>query len=76
MYQHNAIVYVAGRSASKAEDSIEKLRKLYPHSNGRIEFIQLDLADLTTLKPAVANFLSKEESLHVLTLNAGVRTIS
>jgi len=32
----------------------------------------VDLADLTTVKPAVEKFLEKEEKLHVLVHNAGV----
>ncbi|CAI7642617.1 unnamed protein product [Penicillium crustosum] len=73
LYQHNATLYLAGRSNSKAQTAIQSLRRLYPKSRGRAEFLELDLSDLPTLKRAVAQFLSKEDKLHVLTLNAGVR---
>ncbi|KAH9209480.1 hypothetical protein DL95DRAFT_477220 [Leptodontidium sp. 2 PMI_412] len=72
LYEHNAIVYMAGRSESKGQMSIEKLHELYPQSKGRVEFLYLDLSDLLTLKPAVIKFLSNEQRLDVLTLNAGV----
>jgi retinol dehydrogenase-12 len=35
-------------------------------------FLYLDLADLTTIKPAVEEFLGKEERLDVLVNNAAV----
>ncbi|KAL5335523.1 hypothetical protein BJX70DRAFT_374943 [Aspergillus crustosus] len=72
LYQHNATVYLAGRSNSKAQTAIQSLRSLYPDSRGRAEFLELDLSDLPTLKPAVTHFLSQQDKLHVLTLNAGV----
>ncbi|KAF2098522.1 NAD(P)-binding protein [Rhizodiscina lignyota] len=72
LYQHNATVYVAGRSQSKANAAITKLKNDFPRSGGRVEFLQLDLADLPTIKPAVQAFQQKERRLDVLTLNAGV----
>ena len=72
LYQRNGTVYVAGRSKSKAETAIEGIKSAYPSSNGRLEFLQLDLADLGTIKPAVEEFMKKESRLDKLTLNAGV----
>lgn len=72
LYQHNAVVYVAGRSQFKANAAIEKLRAEFSNSKGRVEFLQLDLGDLTTIKPAVETFRQKESRLDVLVLNAGV----
>lgn len=37
-----------------------------------MSFLQLDLSDLRTIKPAVEEFKRKESHLHVLTNNAGV----
>jgi len=39
---------------------------------GSVSFLQLDLSDLRTIKPAVEEFKRKEPHLHVLTNNAGV----
>jgi NAD(P)-dependent dehydrogenase (short-subunit alcohol dehydrogenase family) len=72
LYQRNATVYVAGRSKSKAETAISEIKQANPNSKGRIEFLQVDLADLPTIKPGVEDFLKKEKRLDVLTLNAGV----
>lgn len=72
LYRHNATVYVAGRSSSKANTAIEKLKSDWPESRGKLCFLQLDLADLTTIKPAAEEFLSKEMRLDVLVNNAGV----
>lgn len=65
-------MYIAGRSASNGADAVEKVKALYPRSDGDIEFIYLDLSDLTTLKPAADLFLSKERRLDGLIHNAGV----
>lgn len=72
LYQRNATVYVAGRSKSKAETAINAIKQAHPDSKGKIEFLEFDLADLKTIKPAVEDFLKKEKRLDVLTLNAGV----
>ena len=72
LYQRNATVYVAGRSKSKAEAAINGIKQEHPNSKGRLEFLQVDLADLTTIKPATEGFMKKEKRLDVLTLNAGV----
>ncbi|TAQ83480.1 hypothetical protein B7494_g8195 [Chlorociboria aeruginascens] len=72
LYGKNAIVYVAGRSAEKAAISISATKKLFPSSKGRIEFLLLDLADLSKIKNSAKAFLEKESRLDVLVNNAGV----
>jgi len=67
----NGTVYIAGRSQEKAFRAIEEIKSANPSSNGRLEFLQVDLADLTTIKKAADEFMFKESSLHVLTNNAG-----
>lgn len=73
LYAHNATVWVAGRSASKAEKAISSIRDASPSSNGRVEFLYLDLSDLKTIKPAVESFTAQQQRLDVLVNNAGVR---
>lgn len=51
---------------------MEELKQAHPESKGRVEFLQLDLADLGSVKPAVQEFLMREERLDVLVNNAGV----
>ncbi|KAI0380167.1 NAD(P)-binding protein [Hypomontagnella monticulosa] len=72
LYAHNATVWIAGRSASKAEKAILSIKSASPNSKGRLEFLSLDLADLSTIKPAVDAFVAKEPRLDVLVNNAGV----
>jgi len=63
---------MACRSENKAQAAIEEIKAAAPKSNGVLVFLPLDLADLTTVKPAAEAFLAKEEKLHVLFNNAGV----
>ena len=52
------------------------MKNALPKSLGRIEFMNVDLSDLRTVKPAVEAFLTREPQLHVLVSNAGVRQSS
>ncbi|GAB1319342.1 short-chain alcohol dehydrogenase [Madurella fahalii] len=72
LYAHNATVWVAGRSAAKAQKAISSIKEASPNSNGRLEFLYLDLSDLSTIKPAVHSFLARQDRLDVLVNNAGV----
>jgi NAD(P)-dependent dehydrogenase (short-subunit alcohol dehydrogenase family) len=72
LYQKNGTVYIAARSLSKIERAIKTLREGYPKSTGRLEYVIVDLADLTTIRPAADEFLKRETRLHVLFQNAGV----
>ncbi|KAK8103122.1 short-chain dehydrogenase [Apiospora sp. TS-2023a] len=73
LYAKNATVYLAARSEDKARRAIEEIRQNSPlSSTGKLVFIQLDLADLTTIKGSVKTFLDQESQLHVLFNNAGV----
>ncbi len=46
VYSKNGTVYVAGRSQGKADAAIEEIKKAHPSSDGRLEFLKVDLADL------------------------------
>jgi len=67
LYQHNGTVYVAGRSQSKADSAIEEIKQAHPNSDGRLEFLHVDLADLPTIKKSVEDFMNREQRLDVLT---------
>ena len=67
LYQHNGTVYVAGRSQSKAESAIEEIKQAHPSSDGRLEFLYVDLSDMPTIKKSVDDFMSREQRLDVLT---------
>ena len=72
LYQKNSTVYVAGRSTERCTTAIEKVKAEFPESDGRLEFLKVDLGDLTTIKKAAEEFRSKERRLDVLWNNAGV----
>lgn len=72
LYTHNATVYMAGRSASKAEKALASIKNASPTSKGRIEFLHLDLSDLSTIKPAVNSFSAQQQRLDGLVNNAAV----
>ncbi|KAI1421368.1 hypothetical protein F5Y12DRAFT_35134 [Xylaria sp. FL1777] len=72
LYSKHAKVYIAARSEAKAAAAIEDIKNAEPSSEGGLDFIKLDLADLTTIKASAQEFLRKEKQLHVLFNNAGV----
>ncbi|KAF2238237.1 NAD(P)-binding protein, partial [Viridothelium virens] len=72
LYQRNGTIYLAGRNEEKGLKSIKTIQEKIPESKGHIEFLKVDLADLASIKPAVDSFLSKSDTLHCLTNNAGV----
>ena len=76
LYAHNAIVYVAGRSQSKASTAISRIKNAIPKSLGRLEFMNVDFSDLSTMKPGVEAFLAREQRLDILVNNAGVRHVA
>jgi NADP-dependent 3-hydroxy acid dehydrogenase YdfG len=53
-------------------EAIRLLQKEIPDSTGALEWLQLDLSDLASIKLAVEEFQSKEKRLDVLWNNAGV----
>lgn len=66
----NAHVILACRDQAKAAGAIERIRE--KTKRGKLEFLQLDLADLDSIRDFVAEFAELGLPLHVLILNAGV----
>ncbi|KAG8694675.1 hypothetical protein FRC08_008323 [Ceratobasidium sp. 394] len=65
-----AKVYLAARSKAKADEAIEWLKA---ETGGKAPaFLQLDLADLASVRRAVEEYKQKEERLDVLFNNGGV----
>ncbi|KAL8821414.1 MAG: hypothetical protein Q9191_007310 [Dirinaria sp. TL-2023a] len=75
LYSKNASVYMAARSQDKAKHAIADIQQAWPQSKGSLTFLYLDLADLTTIKPAVERFTARESKLHVLFNNAAVQAL-
>lgn len=76
LYQKGARIYILTRSPTKASAAISAIKSSTPtpppNQGADIKFIFLDLADLTTIKPAVAAFAAQESKIDVLWNNAGI----
>jgi retinol dehydrogenase-12 len=66
---HNAKIYLAARSAQKANEAIAELKN---ETGKSAIFLQLDLSDIPAVRKSAQEFLSKESQLHILINNAGV----
>lgn len=69
LYSKNAKVYIAAREEA---GTISEIKKSEPASSGTLAFLQVDLADLKSVKAAAERFLASETRLNVLFNNAGV----
>ncbi|RWA12342.1 hypothetical protein EKO27_g2791 [Xylaria grammica] len=65
-----AKVFLTARSLEKGRAACESF--LEP---GRVEFLELDTTDLSSVRSAAANFLSKSPTLNVLVCNAAVMQV-
>jgi retinol dehydrogenase-12 len=65
-----ARVYLACRSRAKGEAAIAAIAA--ETGNDQVGYLPLDLADLDSVRACAADFLARDESLHVLVNNAGV----
>ncbi|EJU00096.1 NADP-binding protein [Dacryopinax primogenitus] len=70
LLEHNTRVYLAARSPAKAEEAIQHLKDLTKKED--IHFLQLDLADLPSVKKAADEFKAKEKRLDMLFNSGGV----
>ncbi|KAJ6476527.1 NAD(P)-binding protein [Mycena vitilis] len=65
----NAKVYLAARSPTKGKEAIAELET---ETKKQAKFLELDLADLRSIRKAAETFLAKEERLDILFNNGGV----
>ncbi|KFZ03052.1 hypothetical protein V502_11281 [Pseudogymnoascus sp. VKM F-4520 (FW-2644)] len=77
LYVAGGTVYIAARSTPRCEGAIEKIKletRASEKKNGELKSMVVDLADMTTLKPAAEKFMREESRLDVLVHNAAVMT--
>jgi NAD(P)-dependent dehydrogenase (short-subunit alcohol dehydrogenase family) len=77
LYVAGGTVYIAARSIPRCEGAIEKIKSetgTSKEKNGQLKSMVVDLADMTTLKPAAEKFMREESRLDVLVHNAAVMT--
>jgi NAD(P)-dependent dehydrogenase (short-subunit alcohol dehydrogenase family) len=72
LYNAGGRVYIAGRSASNAQKVIDNIKSSSHPESGQIDFLHLELDDLSTIKEATVTFMAKESRLDVLWNNAAV----
>ncbi|CAG8742616.1 25362_t:CDS:10, partial [Dentiscutata erythropus] len=66
----NAHVFVASRSKDRGESAVELIKE--ETKNDAVEFLQLDLQSLNSVKIAAETFLARNLPLHILVNNAGI----
>ncbi|KAK8085088.1 hypothetical protein PG997_006359 [Apiospora hydei] len=66
-----AHIYLAARSAAKAQEAIKDIQQRAPDA-APITFLECDLSSFDSIKSAAANFLSQSSELHILINNAGI----
>ncbi|KAJ3219343.1 hypothetical protein HDU67_001562 [Dinochytrium kinnereticum] len=66
----NALVILACRSLAKADATVALIKKTVPHA--KLEVLELDLADLSSVKKFTEAFKAKGYDLDILMNNAGV----
>ncbi|GAB3402343.1 SDR family NAD(P)-dependent oxidoreductase [Flindersiella endophytica] len=68
--RHGAHVVIAGRSAGKGQEAIQRVQAEAPGSS--VEWAQLDLSDLASIRTFAEEFAAKHDSLDLLLNNAGI----
>ncbi|CAG8530322.1 3903_t:CDS:2 [Gigaspora rosea] len=66
----NAHVFVASRTSERGERAVELIKK--ETNKDAVEFLQLDLKSLNSVKLAAETFLARKLPLHILVNNAGI----
>lgn len=74
LYALNRTVYIASHSAEKIRAAIDTIKSQVRTKNGRLEVLQVDLANLKSIGLSAHKYLSKEDRLNVLMHNAGLMT--
>jgi len=59
-------VYIASHLKDAARKGIEEMKASSTTTTGELEFLFLDLGDVTTIKAAVDSFIAKDKRLDVL----------
>ncbi|KAL4954327.1 hypothetical protein BDW69DRAFT_163344 [Aspergillus filifer] len=77
LYRHGGSkVYITGRTEEKAKAAIQAIKAAVSNHNhqgqGKLDYIILELSDLTSIRASAEQFMAKESRLDVLWNNAGV----
>ncbi|TGO41629.1 hypothetical protein BHYA_0019g00280 [Botrytis hyacinthi] len=73
LYRASDKVYIAGRSEASAQKCIEHVKASSTSKlPGQLEYLPLELDDLSAIKSSAESFMKKETKLNVLWNNAGI----
>jgi WW domain-containing oxidoreductase len=72
LQKYGCHVIWAVRNVKKAQLALEGIREREGEMSGKATILQVDISDLTTVKPFVEEFLKLKLPLHMLILNAGI----
>ncbi|KAL4878824.1 hypothetical protein BJY04DRAFT_208959 [Aspergillus karnatakaensis] len=72
LYTRGGRVYITGKTDEKAKKAIAEIQKSVIEREGYLDYIVLNLDDLTSIKTSAEAFREKESRLDVLWNNAGV----
>jgi NAD(P)-dependent dehydrogenase (short-subunit alcohol dehydrogenase family) len=75
LYPTGAVIYMASRSESRAEDAIKSVTATDPSGAPRLKFLHLDLDDLNIVRSAAKTFSEHESRLDILWNNAGIGAV-
>lgn len=70
LFATGADVFITARDATKGQDAVENIVKS-SEGKGKIDFIEMELNSLESVKKAAQSFLAKSGRLNVLINNAG-----
>lgn len=65
-------IYLTARSKAKFEAAMSELRKQHPDADNTIQFVEMDLASLASVKTAADTILSDASRIDILMNNAGI----
>lgn len=71
--KHHAKVYMGARNEEKARSAIESIKEDIPYAE--IEFLLMDMMDLSSVVAASKSILQKESRLHGIVNNAGIMAV-
>ncbi|KAL4975588.1 hypothetical protein BDW66DRAFT_151871 [Aspergillus desertorum] len=72
LYARGGTVYITGRTEEKAKEAVQKIQASVAERDGQVDYIVLNLDDLTSIRQSAEAFMEKESRLDVLWNNAGV----
>ncbi|OQS07978.1 WW domain-containing oxidoreductase-like isoform 2 [Thraustotheca clavata] len=73
--KHDCHVILACRSRERAEPVVKALESEITNTTGKVEFMQLDMMSLKSIKQFVDEFKAKNLPLHILVNNAGIMAV-